>query len=156
MPAFDRSLTFGCLAQWIPLSRTVRRLLAERYSQAGFSESRAAILEALHRRESSCTQADLAGDVSLSESNLCVAIERMRQDGLILRERSILDRRKTLLTITDRGRACCRAIEAIHQTFESELQVWLPVELQQALPGLLNDLRQAVERLDDASERRAA
>lgn len=117
------------------VSRVIRRQLAERYASAGLSENRVAVLMALASPVSGFTQSGLAQELGLSESNLCDLIERMRIEGLLQRERSSLDRRKSVLTLTESGQVRCRGIRELHGQFEQDLK-----------SGLMPDVHETVTR----------
>jgi len=141
--AFDMSLPqpTGWISRWNQVGRQVRRDLSERYSLAGLSESKAAILEALATRDHQPTQTDLAGDVGLSESNLCGLIERMKNEGLVERDRSPLDRRKSVLSLTPAGQACHQVICGIHADYEAAMQRHLSPEILAEISSVLDLLQ---------------
>lgn len=143
MSASSHSAQPDWLAQWLQLSRQLRRHLAQRYDQGGLTESRAAVLEALSSAAPHCTQAELAAQLGLSESNLCALIERMRQDGLLDRERSLIDRRKTLLKVTPVGQDRCAAIQRIHAALSEELAEQVPDHVRDAMREWV-DLMQSI------------
>lgn len=138
----------GWVGRWNQLSRQMRRQLGERYAYVGLSESRAAVLQALAHNPCNVTQADLANDLSLSESNLCSLVERMRTEGLLDRKRSSLDRRKTVLTLTSSGRASCLMIEQIHSEFTSALLLDLPQSMQDLLSQTFSELNRCLSRME--------
>lgn len=73
-------------------------------TKAGLNESRYKVLDAVRRRPAgSCSQTELAARLLQSESNLSTLLDRMHKHGLISRERSASDRRKTIITLTREG-----------------------------------------------------
>ena len=86
------------------LSDLQRSLLDPATHEAGLNEARYAVLRELRFRQSEgCSQSELARGLYLSESNLSTLLDRMVRDGLLERERSRLDRRKSIIRITSRG-----------------------------------------------------
>lgn len=80
--------------------------LAPQLAEAGLNEARYCVLDAIRRLDPrGCSQAELAGRLLQSESNLSTLLERMRQDGLIARDRSPDDRRKSVIRLTAPGEA---------------------------------------------------
>lgn len=78
--------------------------LAECTCDAGLNEPRYRVLETLHRLTGGeCSQAKLARLLLQSESNLSTLLDRMGGDGLISRERSPSDRRRSLIRMTPLG-----------------------------------------------------
>ncbi|SFI05336.1 MarR family winged helix-turn-helix transcriptional regulator [Planctomicrobium piriforme] len=152
----------GWITRWNQISRRLRKQLSDRYTDAGLSESRASVLAALDGPTRHATQADLAAVLLISESNLCGLVERMRVEGLIERDRSPLDRRKTVLTLTSLGRTRCEVVRQIHEEFEQSLRIALPrpeLSLDQAsLNGLSVALTslEAVRPESGSQERSAA
>jgi len=148
----------GWISRWNQVGRQVRRDLSERYSLAGLSESKAAILEALATGDRQLTQADLAGDVGLSESNLCGLIERMKNEGLVERDRSPLDRRKSVLSLTPAGHERHQVVCRLHADYEAALQCRLSPEVLDEFTSVLNRLRTCSASLDRHSgpQRRSA
>jgi Transcriptional regulators len=121
------------VAELCHVSRVIRRQLSERYASAGLSENRVAVLLALSAPVSGFTQSGLAQELGLSESNLCDLIERMRLEGLLERQRSPLDRRKSVLTLTETGQDRCRLVRELHGRFEQDFKSGSMPELQETV-----------------------
>jgi len=81
-----------------------RSLIDPATHEAGLNEARYSVLRELRFSQSEgCSQSELARGLYLSESNLSTLLDRMVRDGLLERERSRLDRRKSIIRITPRG-----------------------------------------------------
>ncbi len=81
-----------------------RSLIDPATHEAGLNEARYSVLRELRFRQcEGCSQSELARGLYLSESNLSTLLDRMVRDGLLERERSRLDRRKSIIRITQRG-----------------------------------------------------
>ncbi|WP_437201580.1 MarR family winged helix-turn-helix transcriptional regulator [Planctomicrobium sp. SH664] len=144
----QKSTDTAWLQKWNRLSRRLRQELSARYAQAGLNESRAAVLEVLSGAPEAWTQTELANDLCLSESNLCALIERMRREGLLCRERSTIDRRKTLLTATDLGRSSCASIAEIKAELGLDLSAHLTPQFFQQFNQVLDSMLSAVDALN--------
>lgn len=129
-----------------------------RYAQAGLSESRAGILDTLDGQTVPATQTELAETLVISESSVCGLIEKMRQDGLLERERSLLDRRKTVLTLTPLGQQQCERVRQIHRRFEKEVNQLMNASGDQINVARMQSILTALGRLEiqGGEERRAA
>lgn len=104
----------------------VESLLAEPTAATGLNEARFQVLAAIHRRgRDGCSQTELAGHLLQSESNLSTLLERMRLDGLVVRERSATDRRRSVIRLTECGAETLRQAVILRRTFLSK---WLPPE----------------------------
>lgn len=84
-------------------ARLLETALATSSGEFGLNETRFSLLELLRQTPAGCSQIELAGQLFLSEANLSTLLERMRLDGLITRERSPVDRRKSLVRLTPLG-----------------------------------------------------
>lgn len=133
----ETTCSFPAKSDWVAelchVSRMIRRQLSERYASAGLSENRVAVLLALSAPGSGFTQSGLAQELGLSESNLCDLIERMRLEGLLERQRSPLDRRKSVLTLTETGQDRCRLVRELHGRFEQDFKSGSMPELQETV-----------------------
>jgi DNA-binding MarR family transcriptional regulator len=124
MPAISAAIAGGQESAACPagrldeeLDRLLRRVtdvwqscLAPLLQAQGLSEPRYQILAALFRRmPTGCSQIELAGELFQSESNLSTLLERMQADGLVLRQRSPIDRRKVTIQLSESGAAALAA-----------------------------------------------
>ncbi|WP_437185876.1 MarR family winged helix-turn-helix transcriptional regulator [Planctomicrobium sp. SH668] len=123
----------------------MKRLLADRYATEDLSSSKAAVLQALMNADQRFTQADLATELSLSESSLCSLVDQMHSEGLLIRGRSTVDRRKSVLNLTELGRQRCLAIEQIHSDFAHELLIRLSDEVRPLVPQVVFALGAALQ-----------
>ena len=67
------------------------------------------------------TNRQLAGLLGLSMPYLTVTLDKLVARGLVTRARSDVDRRSSLLRLTDEGRALLRKAERVAKTMESKL-----------------------------------
>jgi DNA-binding MarR family transcriptional regulator len=138
----------GWLEDWRGASRQLRKLLASRLMQAGLTESRAAVLDGLRRHPGPCSQTELADDLNLSDSNLCGLVEKMQQEGLVTRSRSLLDRRKFVLALTEAGREREADVREIRLALRAEVQRQLPAGATTELDNILRSLVHALDLLE--------
>jgi DNA-binding MarR family transcriptional regulator len=82
----------------------LRIVLAPALAELGLNDARWAVLQAVQAGGTAgCSQTELAQELQHSESNISTLLERMRADGLVTRERSAFDRRKSLVQLTPGG-----------------------------------------------------
>lgn len=111
------------------------------FAQLGLNLTRAEVLAFVARHGSDgCSQTDLASALRLSESNICTLIERMRVDGWLLRMRSNIDRRKSIVVLSPRG------LDVMDQLGESRRRqaATLLGTLDAGQLGTLNELLDAI------------
>lgn len=91
-------------AQLLRAADCLHAALGPTLADCGLNEARYGVLEAIqHQGAAGCSQSELAGRLLQSESNLSTLLERMRLDGLIVRERSSDDRRKSVIHLSPSG-----------------------------------------------------
>lgn len=91
------------------------------------NDGRHAVLVALARSgDEGYSQAELAVRLAQSESNVSTLIERMQRDGLVDRSRSIADRRKRVLRITEKGKSTLTAVNARRSAWAADLFKTVP------------------------------
>ncbi|QDT63511.1 MarR family winged helix-turn-helix transcriptional regulator [Calycomorphotria hydatis] len=132
----------------------LRGLLDSKFSQLGLSDARFVALKVI--REAAphgCTQAHLATRLGQCESSISTLVERMRASQLLYRLRSKADRRKRVLMLTEEGRRLLdlAAVQYEHQA--EKLCAGLSFEERQALAGMLNELSNGLERVENADSR---
>jgi len=81
------------------------------------------------------TLSDLSKDVALGLSTVNGIVDRLEAKGLVLRERSTMDRRKVHLQITDDGRDIVKSAPSLLQERFTDALIELP-ELEQAAIAL--------------------
>jgi len=110
---------------------SLQLVLQESALRSGLRETQLRVLETLSERfGSECTQTELAGRLQQSESHLSTLVERLADDGLLVRERSPRDRRKTLLRTTPQGESARQRGAAIRTGLLARLlQRWSRDEL---------------------------
>jgi DNA-binding MarR family transcriptional regulator len=88
-------------------------------------------------RGRSLTAGELATNVSLSQGTITDIVKRLEGRGLLVRERSSDDRRRIIITLTDRGRAIvARSLPLLQEQFEARFQELKDSEQDQLLFAL--------------------
>lgn len=118
-------------------SVTVR--VGRKMSEAGLTISQFGVLEALLHKGPLC-QRDVASKILKSTGNITLVIDNLEKQGLVLRERSLEDRRFCTVILTDKGRALIEATFAeVEAAIVAEMGV-LTDEEQQTLGRICKKL----------------
>ena len=117
------------------------------------NEARFSVLSALEKRSAAgCSQTELATSLRQSESNLSTLLERMRIDGLIHRERSLSDRRKSRVHMTTQGAVALNRARAHRGASLAPMLQSIPPQLIELVTTGLVDLVRVLEaRLAEVS-----
>lgn len=126
-------------------ARLLEAALAASSGDFGLNETRFSLLELLRQTPDGCSQIELAGKLFLSEANLSTLLERMRLDGLITRERSSVDRRKSLVRLTPLGNEALAKARRSRGAAISSLLGALSSPHSPRLSGTLQELVAALE-----------
>lgn len=94
----------------------------------GLTESRAHLVWQLQQR-GPCTQATLAGDLHVTPRTITALVDGLVDTGFVTREPHPSDRRATLVTFTDRGRATAQELVDGHRRLARQLFADLPEEV---------------------------
>jgi len=137
------SSSAGLVQRLLAAAHGLERRFDDCFSSLGLNLTRAEVLAFVGRHGSEgCSQTDLATALRLSESNICTLIERMRVDGWLLRMRSNVDRRKSIVVLSPRG------VDVMDQLLEARRQ-----QATQLLGALdLSQLRTLNQLLDAVLE----
>lgn len=119
----------------------LRRCLDQSYTQSELNGPRVEVIEAIAAAgPEGCSQTELATQLGAAESSVSTIVERMRRDGLLLRMRSRLDRRCSVLLLTEDG---CERLGSVAASRDRHLAQWidqLSMKDQQQLSLLLDRL----------------
>lgn len=137
------------LAHLRQASRLLEEFLTQCYSPLGIGTTRVDVLELLAGTLECCSQSLLARQLGLSESTVCTLIDRMQIDGLLVRQRSVTDRRRSVLAVSDLGLrllhdAASRREERLHSAFRD----WTSVArgtVSAGLDELITTLQRSLE-----------
>jgi DNA-binding MarR family transcriptional regulator len=91
--------------------------------------------------------------LGVSARNITVLVDGLERDGFARRAPHPMDRRATVVELTDKGRAAHRAVYATHADRAAALFATLDHDDQQALLGLLRRLMDALTETSTAEGR---
>ncbi|MGH7477383.1 MAG: MarR family winged helix-turn-helix transcriptional regulator [Longimicrobiales bacterium] len=94
-------------------SQSVASRLQGLLSDEGLTLSQVGVLDALHHR-GPMVQAELAGKLLMSPSNLTTVVDNLERRGLVVRERTEEDRRCVQVSLTRRGKALATRVFPAH------------------------------------------
>src|SRR5215469_6844201 len=94
-------------------------------AREGLTESRAHLIWQLQQR-GPCTQATLAADLHVTPRTITALVDALVDTGFVTREPHPTDRRATLVTFTERGRATAEELVDSHRRLARELFAGLP------------------------------
>ncbi len=93
----------------------LRGVLSHHFAEFDLSDVRYTVLRMLADSEpDGCTQADVAAHLDQSESSISMLIKRMRNSELLFRLRSLHDKRKWVLKLTNHGRELLQNVRDCH------------------------------------------
>jgi DNA-binding MarR family transcriptional regulator len=139
-PDEERTRASAALVQrLLAAAQSLEKRFDDCLSPLGLNLTRAEVLAFVARHGSDgCSQTDLATALRLSESNICTLIERMRTDGWLLRMRSSIDRRKSIVVLSPRGLDVMEQLLTLRRQQAALLMCHLETGQLQALNGLLD------------------
>jgi DNA-binding MarR family transcriptional regulator len=121
-------------------SREIRRSLYARIAQHGVRGGSWYLLRVLWQQDG-VSQRDLAVRLGLSGPSVQEMLTAMEQDGLVLRERDPLDRRKIRVLLSAKARKLRKPLMALAEEVNAIALAGLGAEQQQQLKDLLKDMK---------------
>ena len=121
------------------------RDMTDSLAREGLTESRAHLLWQLQQR-GPCTQRTLAADLHVTPRAITALVDGLTATGFVTREPHPSDRRATLVTFTERGRATAQALLDGHVRLARQLFAGLPGD---AFDGFDAGLRHVLTQLRD-------
>ena len=134
------------LRLWIALARcysTVAKAVSVRLSQYGLTTPQFGILEALHHL-GPLSLGELADKLLVTGGNVTYVMDRLEDQGLVMRKRSPEDQRVIDAHLTEEGRSLMEACFPEHAEFIEELMGPLGPEEREELRGLLKRLGRGI------------
>jgi len=135
------------LRLWIALARcyaTYARAVSCKVAAYGLTTPQFGILEALYHL-GPLSLGDLAGKLLVTGGNVTYVMDRLEEQGLVVRERSPVDRRIIQAKLTAKGCALIAEVFPGHGDFIEELSSVLSGDEQQELRSLLKKLGRAIK-----------
>jgi MarR family transcriptional regulator, 2-MHQ and catechol-resistance regulon repressor len=136
------------LRMWIALARcyaTFARGVAARVSEYGLTTPQFGVLEALYHL-GPLPLGELADKLLVTGGNITYVMDRLEEQGLVVRERSSRDRRVVRAQLTEAGERLVAEVFPRHAVSIAELAAELDAEEQEALRTLLKRLGKGVAR----------
>ncbi len=115
----------AALDRVLELTVLLGRDMTDSLAREGLTESRAHLLWQLQQR-GPCTQASLAADLHVTPRAITALVDGLAATGFVTREPHPSDRRATLVTFTERGRATAQALLDGHVRLARQLFAGLP------------------------------
>jgi DNA-binding MarR family transcriptional regulator len=115
----------AALDRVLELTVLLGRDMTDSLAREGLTESRAHLLWQLQQR-GPCTQATLAADLHVTPRAITALVDGLAATGFVTREPHPSDRRATLVTFTERGRATAQALLDGHVRLARQLFAGLP------------------------------
>jgi len=115
----------AALDRVLELTVLLNRDMTDSLAREGLTESRAHLLWQLQQR-GPCTQATLASDLHVTPRAITALVDGLTASGIVTREPHPSDRRATLVTFTERGRATAQALRDGHVRLARQLFAGLP------------------------------
>jgi DNA-binding MarR family transcriptional regulator len=146
------SSSAGLIQRLLAAAQGLERRFDDCLAPLGLNLTRAEVLAFVARHGSDgCSQTDLAAALRLSESNICTLIERMRVDGWLLRMRSSVDRRKSIVVLSPRGLDVMDQLLDARRRHAANLLGSLDLSQLQILNQLLDAVLESLTGLSAAS-----
>lgn len=137
------------LRLWLRLLKTSRMLETEvrdrLRARHGTTLPRFDVMAALYRAEGGLTMSGLSGLLRVSNGNVTGIVERLVQDGLVVRAPVEGDRRAMLVRLTRKGRESFAAMAEQHAGWIDELLSDIPGDEAADLARRLNRLAHSLE-----------
>jgi DNA-binding MarR family transcriptional regulator len=121
------------------LGSHVSARFAERTAELGLTPAESGVLRILGRQPG-ISQRDLADRLGSVQSRVVVLIDGLEAKQLVVRERSVTDRRNYELRLTDAGRAMLATLRTVAADHEAEITAPLDAAERDALATLLAKL----------------
>jgi MarR family 2-MHQ and catechol resistance regulon transcriptional repressor len=134
------------LRLWIALARcygTFARAAAARIQEYGLTTPQFGVLEALYHL-GPLPLGELAEKLLVTGGNITYVMDRLEEQGLVVRDRSSQDRRVVLARLTDAGESLVAELFPRHAAAIAELASELEPDEQEALRDLLKRLGKGI------------
>ena len=103
------------------------------------------VMAALYRNEEGLKMSELSGELRVSNGNVTGIVDRLVNDGLIVRAPVLGDRRAMLVRLTDEGRNTFAGMAEAHEGWIDDLLVAANADEAAALAGRLHEITTELE-----------
>ena len=130
----------GLTAQLLRTAERVERALEKALGEVGLSAAKLIVLGGLTQAGGQLSLGELAAHRSCVKSNITKLVDRLEEDGLVVRRDDPADRRGVLAEITAQGRGLQAEGDRVAKQVEEELTAGLPAADVTALRRVLAEL----------------
>jgi DNA-binding MarR family transcriptional regulator len=134
------------LRLWVRLLRAVRPIEVELRRRVvrefGVTLPKFDVMAALARREGGMTMTEVSRFLMVSNGNVTGLVDRLVDEGLVMRIANEKDRRATFVRLTRKGLALFAEMAEAHQRWVNEVMGAFSDEKSEAMIGLLDTLRE--------------
>ncbi|MEW6446602.1 MAG: MarR family transcriptional regulator [Bacillota bacterium] len=140
----------------VELSRATQLLEKSEVGCCGITLSQCHLLLEVSRREGDgeTSQSDLAAVLGLDLSTVSRVVDGLVRQDLLKREVNSLDRRRSILTLTDSGEELVKSINRNMRSYTQEVLKQLPPEKRQAVLESLGLLVEAMQKIGGCCDAR--
>lgn len=153
----DTDLSLRLWLQLMKCAKSLEVVVATRLRRE-FDQSLARfdVLSQLYRMPDRCgTVGGIASDVMAASGNITALIDRMAEEGLVIRQPNPADRRSNRVHMTAAGEALFRRMASAHSRWIDAALLDFPEAEKQQLITMLRDVRNRVERSEHVPTVRA-
>jgi DNA-binding MarR family transcriptional regulator len=134
------------LRMWVRLLRAVRPIEAELRRRLdrefGVTLPKFDVMAALVRSESGMTMTEVSRQLMVSNGNVTGIVDRLVDEGLVVRIANEEDRRATFVRLTRKGVGLFEAMAAAHERWVDEILGGFSDERSETMIGLIDALRE--------------
>ncbi len=128
------------------LSKLFREGVRNKANSLGINSTYTFILQYIEKnQENDVTQCDIAKTVCLKAPTVSLTLNQMEQEGLIVREKSLKDSRKTIVKLTNKGLETSLQLRDVYHQEEALLVNALTIEEYQNLVCYLEKMKNAMK-----------
>ncbi|MFL6622247.1 MAG: MarR family winged helix-turn-helix transcriptional regulator [Sulfurifustaceae bacterium] len=127
-------------------ARLWRYALDLRLQPLGLSQAKWRVLLQLYR-EDGMIQKELAGRLGVEAPTLAVLLDRMSEDGWLMRRESNADRRRKTVHLTTKGQEVIRQIRATAAHLRRDILAEIPVKDLERCAAVLEQIKEAAVKV---------
>lgn len=144
MSATDAKAKLRLWLRLLACSQDIERDVRNRLRDHGQTLPRFDCLAALDRAPEGLTMGELSARLRVSNGNVTGVVDRLAREGLVVRRSPPDDRRRVLISLTDKGRDAFAGLAREHEAWIDALLAGLTRADIETLTGLLQKTRASV------------